>query len=338
MITLVEGVPGSGKTYYAVHHIFKFSPDDQSKLLHNIDGLEIGTSIHEFCKENGITPLDLFRNSFHENDERFHGYTFVIDECQKLFPKRFNDRDILEFFQLHRHYVIDIILLTQGQKLVCPEITIHLEYFYRAVSDTANPLPNMFLYKKIINGEQIGQITLPKKKKVFALYKSANYSKGKEKKKARPMMRIAALGLVAIIAVLFFGYRLISGKRNKNIVSDTIKQDDIRPHVRQNRNNEEESIYSDKPTKYDNSLSDDIGGVLTPVSRLSDYTGQYIILLGVMYKQEYFPYPLLKTRFGVVALLPPDLAQVIDEYNANMVMANNNSEMQNDSMSSYDTF
>lgn len=328
MDTLIHGVKGSGKTYYAVNYISELK--DQSKVLHNIKGLSLGLNIYDLAKEWNLQEIDFFRDSLHDedsptHDDRFkqlHGFLFVVDECQKLFPKNFKNQDVDQFFQMARHYDIDTFLLTQDEKLVSPSIKVHPELFLRAVSDTANPLPGYFLYRKMVGWEQVGlPIRVRKKQTVFDLYKSADTKTGgkQTRKKARPML-IMFFGaiLCAVSAILYFKYY-------------TENRSDLRGHTPSSVTGQiakETSSFSSKvnqPTRfgqqsdsqnyntYPESLSSALGGVLVPVNVATDSNGRYVIFLGVPYDYNMFPYRIVNSRFGHHALVPVDVFEYYEQ-------------------------
>lgn len=327
MDTLIHGVKGSGKTYYAVNYISELK--DQSKVLHNIKGLSLGLNIYDLAKEWNLQEIDFFRDSLHDeespnHDERFkklHGFLFVIDECQKLFPKNFKNQDVDQFFQMARHYDIDTFLLTQDEKLVAPSIKVHPELFLRAVSDTANPIPGFFLYRKMVGWEQVGlPIRVRKKQKVFDLYKSADTKTGGKatRKKARPMlvMFIAAI-LCGVAALFYFKYYTanrseLRGNTPSSVISNATKESfnetENQPRSRFKRFGESNE-NQDPSNTFPASLSEKLGGVLCPVSVVRDTLKTYIIFLDAPYEEAVFPYTVFDTRMGFYALVPLDVYQ-----------------------------
>lgn len=325
MDTMITGVKGSGKTYYAVEYISNLK--DQSKILHNIKGLSLGMNIFDLAKDWGLQPIDFFRDSLHDedspnHDERFkelHGFLFVIDECQKLFPKNFKNQDVDQFFQMARHYDIDTFLLTQDEKLVAPSIKVHPELFLRATSDTANPLPGFFLYRKMVGWEAVGlPIRVRKKQAVFDLYKSADTKTGGKttRKKARPMM-IMFIGsiLCGAAALLYFNYYTsnrseLRGSTPSSVISNATKENfndtgkkDPGVFKRFGQSEQNQGPTASFPA----SLSEKLGGVLCPVSVLRDTLQTYIIFLDAPYEEAVFPYPVFNTRLGYYALVPLDV-------------------------------
>jgi len=322
MDTLVSGKKGSGKTYYAVNHIYNLSKKEQAKVYHNIDGLELGNRIDDYCKEKGIDIITLFTESYHENNKELYDSLFVIDECQKIFPKELKNKDVFQFFQMGRHFNIDSMLLTQDQYLVSPRVTLHAELNLKAVPDVANPYPGFFVYREMSGSEKVGETKIRKKKKIFNSYKSSKA--GKERKKIKPMQRIMFLSTIALVAIAFFGYRLISGMTDKE-PSQAHTQQKERTLQRKEKDNlykPKESSYSEyEEVLYPESHLKKIGGVLMPIDTLSDFTGTYVLLLGVPYPLQDFPYTVLKTRFGHAAVVPADLYQFQQDYKKEIILA-----------------
>lgn len=327
MITLVTGVPGSGKTYFAVHHISTLSKDEQKKILHNVEGLKLGKPIDDYCIENNCSPIDLFKDSFHTQHKEFRGYKFIIDECQSIFPKSLKDQDVQRFFQLHRHYGIDIILLSQDYKLVNQDIALLAEYQYRAVSDTANPIPKTFFYRQTIGYENIGKKYLPKKKKVFDLYKTADFDQSKTRKKSRPMLKLIVIAVIAIIFAAVFGYRWVSGKGKERTPeqqamiekAEENKKSVLQQSIQQQRQSNQTNTSGTTP--YPASLQEKYGGVIMKMDVINDSTGRYVILLGTPIRTDHFPYPLVKTRFGIAAVVPEEIYNYQMEYDEKIILA-----------------
>jgi hypothetical protein len=319
MDTIITGKKGSGKTYYAVNLIHDLK--DRTKVLHNIKGFELGKNIFDLAKEWGIKPIDFFLDSFHDEDsprhdprfKELHGYLYVIDECQKLFPKSFKNQDVDQFFQMSRHYDIDTILITQFEKLVSPSITGHCELTYNAVSDTANPLPGFFLYNKMVGWEAVGlPLKIRKKQSVFDLYKSADTENGGKgtRKKARPMVVLAVCAVCCgIAALLYFKYYTShrSEIRGNSISSVGQKAAVGIDNGLSSRFGKQEKNTSSPSNTYPSTLSDMIGGIMVPVSIISDRTGRYVIFLDVPYNINLFPYRIVTNPFGEFTIIPPEV-------------------------------
>lgn len=121
MIFLFTGVPGASKTINAIKFI---NEDDQffgrPIYYHNINEL----------KKTNDKGVEILRENWVEldNDQALkwfelpHGSVVVFDECQDLFPVNTSRKgapvEALSMFAKHRHYGIDIFLITQESRNV----------------------------------------------------------------------------------------------------------------------------------------------------------------------------------------------------------------------------
>lgn len=117
MIILITGVPGSGKTSSLVNMLIT----DQT-LTHYQDN--DGETKPRIIYVNGIEELKLEHQPLTDEqikEKPFQDYLpyaslVVIDEAQRLFPTRSSAAKIppyIESLATHRHYGLDIILITQ---------------------------------------------------------------------------------------------------------------------------------------------------------------------------------------------------------------------------------
>jgi len=352
MIWLLTGVPGSGKSYFAVNMINdlieklskkeKISYEEASKklkLLHNVDGLKVGTVLETFCAERDIDPITIFTNKYHIDNEEFRGWTFVLDECQTLFPKNLRNEDVQRFFQLHRHYGIDVVLLSQDYKLVCPAISLLSEYQFRAVSDTANPLPGFFMYRQMVGWEQISRKFKRKKQKVFDLYKTADFDQKKVKRKARPMLIIFIV--CSILAVL--GILKIYGFKDRGFNNSKQEQKQKAPRTLAERKTADQKRISSQPTQslYDIQYPESYlkkldQNTLLTLDIIEDQTGTYYLFMGTLWPAQDFPYKTVQTRIGIQAMVPLDLKQYEEKQKTKMLESKQqDSNTQNYGMKSF---
>lgn len=127
MITLITGVPGSGKTLMCIDKVMNpvmgtsvegFDDDGNSvqyprKIFSNIDGLLLD---HEMIDREWLENL-------HEN--KTTGAFIVFDEVQRVWPNRPNGSKkplAVEYLETHRHDGVDIVLLTQNPQLLDPAV------------------------------------------------------------------------------------------------------------------------------------------------------------------------------------------------------------------------
>ncbi len=127
MITLITGSPGSGKTLRMVSELAKTKEFEGRKIfVDGITGLKLG-NIEPFPDGHGIADMHIWAK-----DPEYHGSVFVIDEAQRFFPKRSSNSkvpELLEFLHVHRHYGLDIYIITQMptriDKTVCDLVGAH---------------------------------------------------------------------------------------------------------------------------------------------------------------------------------------------------------------------
>lgn len=122
----VTGKPGSGKSFWAVHHLVtkyfnwneihrEFLPKFGAALVTNLDKLrldhyELDEMIDKAGGVNKFFTVDYQREVL----KRFIRIVYIIDEAGKYFPPGFKDEKVLFFFQYHRHLGIDVYLISVG--------------------------------------------------------------------------------------------------------------------------------------------------------------------------------------------------------------------------------
>ncbi|MDH1903419.1 zonular occludens toxin domain-containing protein [Comamonas aquatica] len=121
MITLITGVPGSGKTLYTVSEIVKKFigttvveiDDDENEIVHprtiftNINGLRLEHELIDARDDGGL-------GNWHQWVQP--GAQIVFDEVQKVWPIRPNGSkvpDCIQALDTHRHMGVDFVLMTQ---------------------------------------------------------------------------------------------------------------------------------------------------------------------------------------------------------------------------------
>lgn len=206
MIQIITGVPGGGKSYYAVHEILEHLSRGEL-VVHNIHGLSDPRAIQ---LDFGNVPLDadyLFnlidRFRFERGlpaDSVVHVY---IDECQRYYPYELKDPKVVYFFDFHRHHGLNISLISQDIKKISPKISTLAEFEVRAVKPMFQ-FGGGFQYNLISSGEPFGKKRLKKKPEVFAAYTSFTSGTAQAKK--------SRLGVIVPIAVAasVAGYFILS--------------------------------------------------------------------------------------------------------------------------------
>jgi len=229
MIVLYTGVPGSGKTYLAVKTISDLLKNKDNIVLSNVEGfrferfklyrdyqinrmtdttfisVETGTyiDITPELEKRGASFFDYNYIKKYLSTERFENKNifFFIDECQRYLSRNLRDPEIIYFFDYHRHWGLDIYLMSQASYKICPEIVALTEYELRAVPASLK-FKNMFVYKRLINNDILGRQILKRDKRIFSLYKSFNVQNDNIKM-PKILFAIPVFFVFAIFALFF---------------------------------------------------------------------------------------------------------------------------------------
>jgi zona occludens toxin len=213
MITLITGVPGSGKTLMAVSDLVKKVDKEwagRKIFIHGIPDLTIPTE--PIPDGHSIQDMHVWLK-WPENN----GSIVVIDEAQNIFPPRSagsKTPEIVEWLHVHRHSGVDIILITQMpgridkqvRDLVGAHYHIHktplgvrMRYFWdycenNPKSGMKNARPEVYKFDK----------------NAFGLYKSAEIHTKVKTPKSR-VLWVIPLALVVFGITSYMGYSLLSG-------------------------------------------------------------------------------------------------------------------------------
>lgn len=104
MITLITGVPGSGKSLYAVSTLPKLIKEGRRIVVDGIKDLAVD---HELVDEAWVRD---WHNRCQQND------VIVIDEVQRIWPNvsvSVKPTEDIEKLHVHRHMGVDIVVITQ---------------------------------------------------------------------------------------------------------------------------------------------------------------------------------------------------------------------------------
>ncbi|MCI5143938.1 MAG: DUF2075 domain-containing protein [Candidatus Electrothrix sp. AR3] len=218
-LRIIEGVPGSGKTYYAVKHLAKnyFKYNKQIDLYEKTKECTLITNIDEFkphhlnlkeeiSKAGSIATF--FSYKYQEQyKEGKPQIIYIIDEAQRFFRK--GDKglnEVYSYFEYHRHWGQDVYLVTQNARKLPPDLVYLVEYLIKALPRTRSMMGE-FKYHWISSGEKIKTETLRPDQGVFALYKSMDIGES-EKIKNPVMAKIGKAFLFAFLAA-YGGYKFI---------------------------------------------------------------------------------------------------------------------------------
>lgn len=213
MITLITGVPGSGKTLSVVSDLAKNVKKewaDRKIFTHGIPELTIPTE--KIPEGHDIKDMNVWLQ-YPENN----GSVVIIDEAQNIFmPRSAGSKtpELVEWLHIHRHSGVDIILITQMpgridkqvRDLVGAHYHIHktplgvrMRYFWdycenNPKSGMRNARPEVYKFDK----------------KVFGLYKSAEIHTKVKTPKSR-VLWVIPLALVVFGVTAYMGFKLLVG-------------------------------------------------------------------------------------------------------------------------------
>jgi len=231
-IKVVTGIPGSGKTYYALREVtlknyeyckdfHEWKPKEGSKLhlITNMKGLKLPhIQFDDLLRRENITYRDFFTCSYMEKYVEKNGHTTIIlDEAQRYFPSDFRDEknvkgganpdnSVFYFFEYHRHIGVDIYLLAQMWTRMNPQIVGLCEYQIDAQKRTL-AVGNELSYKFMSGFDVIGSTRLLLDKKITSLYKSIDTETENRGKQLRPVRKMIFLVVVLLLAVVI-GFKI----------------------------------------------------------------------------------------------------------------------------------
>ena len=200
MIIVVSGVPGAGKSYWAVYHLLKGRFKDciiftNLELKQRLNRVNLVKFEKKYFTVNYVKKLK----------ERIQSHiVYIIDEAQVYF-RSMPDSDVRYFFEYHRHLGIDIVLITQNPKLIHETIRILAEYEIKAQRKSLRFL-NRFVYYYYQAGEKFHVETLPYDHDVFSFYRSFQFSTETIENRSAYTLYLILLGLFITLAVFSYSY------------------------------------------------------------------------------------------------------------------------------------
>lgn len=213
MITLITGVPGSGKTLMAVSDLAKKVDKEwagRKIFIHGIPELTIPTE--PIPDGHTIQDMQVWLK-WQEN----HGSVVVIDEAQNIFPPRSagsKTPEIVEWLHVHRHSGVDIILITQMPGRIDKQVRDLVGAHYH-IHKTPLGVRMRYFWDYCENNPKTGMKNARPEvykfdKKAFGLYKSAEVHTKVKTPKSR-VLYIIPIAFVVLAISSFMGYKLLTG-------------------------------------------------------------------------------------------------------------------------------
>jgi len=195
MIHGISGKPGGGKSYEAVvSHIIPVVTKDKRKVVTNLplnidrfcavygefcrDLIEvIDGQFHNYGGERPFSKKDHFLQYEEWQNEKGQKTYFFIDECHLAMPTQGTEKELTEFFSMHRHYGFDIMLITQNFRKVNRDIKDMIVNHYRAIKKSMMGQDNKYILKVHDGATSSNQSVVATheriyQKKYFAFYQS----------------------------------------------------------------------------------------------------------------------------------------------------------------------
>lgn len=264
MISFFTGVPGSGKSYYAVDKIFNnFSGDVEAKKDKKSTYINCYTNINEFKfdKVHDVFPLDFdelkkYLTTLHKyykdkKDDEFliekckeyniYNTLFIVDEAHNFFDTR--DTVLIWWLSYHRHLYHEIILITQNLALIESKYKSFSEFFYKAFPQSLTLFKTHFKYNvycssRMALASKSGSIKIKRNKKVFELYKSGDSINAQN-----IILKFIFISLFFFVAAAAIFFWFISSKNASVSVPDNLNSTVIEQPKIKNQS----SVYSPAP-------------------------------------------------------------------------------------------
>lgn len=244
MLYGIVGRPGGGKSYEAVvYHVFP-TLEKRRKIITNLPlnvdlfAATFGEEIRDLIvvidgklAEFGSTNRPFSSVRHYDDDWRNkhgQGPLYLIDEAHMVLPARGCDVKILEWYSMHRHLGIDIVLITQNLRKINRDIKDMIELTYSCQKNTALGSPNTYTQKvRTGSGSEVVNTSLRKYEKQYFKYYQSHTSSNKAVQEAyasdvKPIWKnwtFYGAGILLVIAILIF-YRLYDVNQSTESVPD----------------------------------------------------------------------------------------------------------------------
>lgn len=211
MINLLLGAPGGGKSYEAVSYHVLPALQRGRKVITNLplnleafEAIEPGSSslieirtstlatAPDSSRDDGSDGLmslitraraSKFVNRPFANPEDFAsdwrgadgiGPLYVIDECHFCMPKMGTSKAVEEWFSMHRHFNVDVLLITQSSGKISTSIRDLVQVCYKVRKAVALGKTDEYIRKIFdgVNGGEVSTTIRKYKPQYFKLYRS----------------------------------------------------------------------------------------------------------------------------------------------------------------------
>lgn len=192
MINILLGAPGSGKSYEAVvYHILEALKRGRKVItnlpldldrLRAIDAtfpalVDVRGALGRGKREDG-SPARVFAAVEDYQDDWRHpdgfGPFFVIDECHFALPKFGTSKAVDEWFSMHRHQNVDVLLITQSAAKISQSVRDLVQICYKVRKAHAFGKDDSYIRRVFdgVRGSEMSSSIRKYKPEFFPLYKS----------------------------------------------------------------------------------------------------------------------------------------------------------------------
>lgn len=240
MIHGISGKPGGGKSYEAVvSHIIPIVSLDKRKVVTNLP-----LNVEHFCAVYGEFCRDLIEvvdGQFHNyggerpfskkdhyvqyedwQNEKGQKVYFFIDECHLAMGTQGTEKQLTEFYSMHRHYGFDIMLITQNFRKVNRDIKDMVGNHYRAIKKSMIGQDDKYILKVHDGASSTNQSVVATHERVyeskfFKFYQSHTKSETSVEEAGSNDIELwykhwtIKLGVFFLVLVIFALFSLLSG-------------------------------------------------------------------------------------------------------------------------------
>lgn len=223
MIILRTGLPGAGKTLFAIHDYVARPPLGSAESFRDVEGVK--EPVQVFASGVPFSDLGLAQLPVTILDDPTRwmdcppGSVVIIDECQRIFRSRPPGAPVPEYvaaLETHRHLGIDLVFITQDPMLLDKHVRRLVGMHYHSKRTFGLNSTTMFFWQHCCddpNGyHEKKEATKARRKlpkKIYPFYKSAEVHTVKRHIPFR-VWALSAL-LLALPVGIWFAYHRVSG-------------------------------------------------------------------------------------------------------------------------------
>lgn len=211
MLRVITGVPGSGKSLYAVKCLLE-AKDRGEYLITNIDGFKYADEFIDEHTQEGLINFILGRDweEFAKTLGNRKIYV-VIDEAQRVYAStgmvRKTQQEMFYFLEYHRHYGANVDLVTQSHRSLNSRVMGLLNEIVQVSKVSGVTGKQRIRRKDPVTWELLGNESFKRTQELFDAYVSSSVEAGHQKP-STPLKRIFSLLLGVLFLMVVAGITL----------------------------------------------------------------------------------------------------------------------------------